>query len=189
MATRPGRRIGWPRAATRRCGRSGWSRGSRPSTAPRATVETLHPELIDFVLDTLPYAVWRDVLLVHAAPPMDVPRLDALAATDDQMWHAATFLASKGIAEDPGFAAYRDAGIGRVVMGHVPQPAGPTALHDGTALMLDTNAAAPVKRAGVDWRSYVTLVHLGRGTRFDELETIMIDTSTAPDRAPSRRAG
>ena len=27
------------------------------------------PELAAFVLDTLPYAVWRDVLLVHAAPP------------------------------------------------------------------------------------------------------------------------
>ena len=155
----------------------------------RTTVETDHPELIDFVLDTLPYAIWRDVLLVHAAPPMHVTGLDALVATDDQMWHAATFLASSGIAEDPGFSAYRDAGVARVVMGHVPQPSGPTVIHDGTALLLDTNAAAPVKRGGVDWCSYVTLAHLGRGARFGEVETIMIDTSTAPDRAPSRRPG
>ena len=153
----------------------------------RATVEADHPELIAFVLDTLPYALWRDVLLVHAAPPMDAPRLAELITTDEQMWHAAAFLASEGIARDPGYAGYRDAGVGRVALGHVPQPAGPTTMHDGTALLLDTNAAAPVKRGGVDWRSYVTLVHLGRGDRFDDLETIMIDTSAAPDRAPQRR--
>jgi 3',5'-cyclic AMP phosphodiesterase CpdA len=154
----------------------------------RETVETEHPELIDFVLDTLPYALWRDVLLVHAAPPMDVPGPAQLAATDSQMWHAAAFLASSGIADDPGYAAYRDAGVGRVVLGHVPQPAGPSTMHGDTTLLLDTNAAAPFKRGGIDWQSYVTLAHLGRGSRFHDLEVIMIDTSAAPDRAPARRA-
>jgi Calcineurin-like phosphoesterase len=147
------------------------------------------PGLATFVLYTLPYAVWRDALFVHAAPPTGIGRLEDLAASDGQMWHAATFLASDGIALDPAFEAYRQAGIGRVVLGHVPQPAGPTTLHDGTAILLDTNAAAPAKRADREWRSYATLVRLNPGPRFDDIETIMIDTSTAPDRAPSRRQG
>jgi hypothetical protein len=104
------------------------------------------------------------------------------------MWHAATFLASAGVATDPGFAGYRAEGIRRVVMGHVPQPAGPAILHDGTAMLLDTNASAPVRRDGLDWRSYVTLARLGPDPTFDDTETIMIDTSAAPDRAPARRA-
>lgn len=155
----------------------------------RATVEAQHPELAAFVLDTLPYAVWRDVLLVHAAPPADLQRLEDLGTSDAQMWHSTTFIASTGIAADPAFQAYRDAGIGRVVMGHVPQPAGPTTLHGGTAILLDTNAAAPVKRGGVGWQSFVTLVRLGRGPTFDDAERIMIDSSAAPDRAPLRRPG
>jgi hypothetical protein len=56
------------------------------------------------------------------------------------------------------------------------------------SILLDTNASAPVKRAGADWRSYVTLIRVGTGPTFDETETIMIDTSAAPDRAPARRA-
>ena len=148
-----------------------------------------HPDLQAVVLDSLPYAVWRDVLFVHAAPPTGIDQLEDLATADEQMWHAATFLASAGIARDPAFQAYRDAGIGRVVLGHVPQPTGPTALHDGTALLLDTNAAAPAKRGSVEWESYATLVRLGRGQTFDDIETIMIDTSAAPDRAPARRQG
>jgi 3',5'-cyclic AMP phosphodiesterase CpdA len=153
----------------------------------RDAVSLDHSELVSFVLDTLPYAVWRDTLFVHAAPPTGIARLEDLATSDEQMWHAATFLASEGIALDPAFEPYRAAGIGRVVLGHVPQPAGPTTLHDGTAILLDTNAAAPAKRGSVDWTSFVTLVRLGRGQTFDDIETIMIDTSTAPDRAPTRR--
>ena len=153
----------------------------------QATIERDHPELAAFVLDTLPYAIWRDVLLVHAAPPAGLDRLEDLVASDAQMWHATSFLASAGIASDPAFETYRDAGIGRVVMGHVPQPKGPTTAHDGTALLVDTNAAAPAKRRGAAWNASVTLVRLGRGPTFEDIETIAIDTSTAPDRAPSRR--
>ena len=143
--TRRGRWTGCPRAVTRPFARSGTRRTAKawPGSA-RAILD--HPDLQAVVLDTLPYAVWRDVLFVHAAPPTGIDRLEDLATADEQMWHAATFLASAGIARDPAFQAYRDAGIGRVVLGHVPQPTGPTALHDGTALLLDTNAAAPAKR-------------------------------------------
>jgi len=154
----------------------------------RADAEAAHPELAAFILDTLPYAVWRDTLLVHAAPPPGIERVADLAMEDAQMWHASAFLASTGLATDPGLAGYRADGIRRVVMGHVPQPDGPTLLHDGTALLLDTNASAPVKRAGEDWRSYATIVRLGTGPTFHDTETIMIDTSAAPDRAPARRA-
>ncbi len=153
----------------------------------RADAEATRPELAAFLLGTLPYAVWRDTLLVHAAPPPGIELLADLALDDAQMWHAATFLASAGVATDPAFAGYRAEGIRRVVMGHVPQRAGPTLVHEGAAILLDTNASAPVKRGGVAWRSYVTLVRLGTGPTFDESETVMIDTSTAPDRAPQRR--
>ena len=130
----------------------------------RESVSDEHSDLFALVLDTLPYAVWRDVLFVHAAPPTGIARLEDLATSDEQMWHAATFLASSGIARDPAFQAYRDAGIGRVVLGHVPQPAGPTTMHDGTAILLDTNAAAPPEtRRPSSGESYATLVRLGRG--------------------------
>ena len=52
-----------------------------------------------------------------------------------------------------------------------------------------TNAAAPPKRSGADWRSYATLVRLGSGADFDDSQTVMIDTSTAPDRASKGRDG
>lgn len=153
------------------------------------TIETAHPELAAFVLDTLPYAVWRDVLLVHAGPPAHVARLEDLGEMDAQMWHATPFTESPGIGLDPGFRGYREAGIRRVALGHVPQPAGPTTIHGGTALLLDTNAASPPKRSGAEWRAYATLVRLGHGPDFDDSETVMIDTSTAPDRASKRKDG
>ena len=154
-----------------------------------SVIETEHPELAAFVLDTLPYAVWRDVLLIHAGPPAGVARLEDLGETDAQMWHATPFTDSRGIGLDPGFQGYRDAGIRRVALGHVPQSAGPTTIHGGTALLLDTNAAAPPKRSGADWRSYATLVRLGSGADFDDSQTVMIDTSTAPDRASKGKDG
>ena len=68
-----------------------------------AILNARDPELLSFLVDTLPYAVWRDVLMVHAAPPPAIKSLTDLADHDAQMWHTGPFLASKGIATDPAF--------------------------------------------------------------------------------------
>ena len=121
---------------------------------------------------------------MHAAPPAGLASLDALVDHDAQMWHASAFLASDGLT-GAAFDAYRHAGVGRVAMGHVPQDDGPTVTHDGTVLLLDTNASARSDAQGR--RAYATLARLPVGSTFDAARFITIDTSEAPDRAPRRK--
>ncbi len=165
----------------------GWDGDDPAVDAVVAFLASRDDAVLPFLVDTLPYAVWRDVLMTHAGPPAGIHALPDLTDHDAQMWHSGPFLASAGIATDPAFGIYRDAGIGRVVIGHVPQVAGPKTLHDGTAMLIDTNASAPPRKPGkIDWHSYATLVRLTPGPRFDRAKVIMIDTSDAPDRAPRR---
>ena len=150
----------------------------------RTGIEACDPALIEGIANTLPYAIWRDVLLVHAAPPPGVSSLDELVSLDAQMWHATAFLASDGLA-DAAFDAYRAVGIRRIAMGHVPQTDGPTVTHDGTVLLLDTNASARSEAQGR--RAYATLARLPVGSTFEAARFVSIDTSDADDRAPRRK--
>ena len=112
-----------------------WVTGSPRDVA--AKVDVLAPDL-RLALETFaPYATWGDVLFVHAGP---VPFLtvDAWTAGEERLWiRDAWFASPHPFPEDEAWAAYREAGIARVVFGHTPV-AEPTLVHGGRALNLDT---------------------------------------------------
>lgn len=100
------------------------------------TVERRAPGTLDWLLATLPYVVWRDVLFVHAGL---VPggSLTTLGDSDQQLWTPRPFTET-GLG-DERFRGYGLDGVARVVLGHVPQDDGPTLLHDGATMLIDTN--------------------------------------------------
>ena len=102
-----------------------------------ARVDALAPDLVPTLWTFAPYACWRDVLFVHGGP---VPFLDLerFGRSAERLWIRNAFFESPDAF--PGaeaWAAYRDAGIRRVVFGHTPVER-PTFSHDGHALDLDT---------------------------------------------------
>ena len=109
----------------------------RPAGEIAARVDELAPALRPALWSFAPYARWGDVLLVHGGP---VPGrdLDAFEAGADRLWIREAFFASPHPFPDGApWAAYRGAGIGRVVHGHSPVSE-PALSHDGRALNLDT---------------------------------------------------
>jgi serine/threonine protein phosphatase 1 len=137
---------------------------------------------LEWLLDTLPYALWRDVLFVHTAPVAWVG-LPELLGHDAQMWEVREFNASDGIRAEPSYASYRLAGIRRVVVGHQPRSAEPQLLHNGATLLIDTNA--PSMPSGLKNRpGAVTILRLPDGTEFDQLQGAVVPTLTAPDHMP-----
>lgn len=68
------------------------------------------PGLLDWLLATLPYVTWRDVLFVHAGLVTD-GTLQRLADSDLQLWDPGAYYNSKGLAVDPAYAGYRRDGI------------------------------------------------------------------------------
>jgi hypothetical protein len=129
----------------------------------------------------LPQAVrWRDILFVHAGLAPGYGPADLGPATQEHVWIRADFYERPW--HDEGFAAYREAGIERVVFGHTPQPGGPVSFHDGRSLDIDTNAVGNPDLPS-DARRELTLLGLRGNGSFEHARLIRIDTSSAPERA------
>jgi hypothetical protein len=109
----------------------------RDAESIAARVDERAPDLRPTLWSFAPYARWRDVLLVHGGPVPHQP-LGPWGRSADRLWIRDAFFASAS--SFPGadaWAAFRDAGIGRVVFGHTPVER-PTTYHAGRALNLDT---------------------------------------------------
>jgi len=142
------------------------------------------PELLPWLMDTLPYARWRDVVFVHAGLPSS-GTLGMLSITDKQLWDPnAAFLSGVGVLLEPHLRGFHDHGVRRVVIGHHPQDRGPAIEHNGTLLMLDTNASGMRSPTGIQMTACVTLARISPESSFEQTEFVSIDTSDAPDRGP-----
>lgn len=118
------------------------------------------PGLLAWLLETLPMAHWRDTVFVHAGLPRG-GALGPLLIDDRQLWDPASwFVRSAGVAFEPDLWAFREGGVRRVVIGHYPQDHGPQVDHDGTLLLLDTNAAGMRSLSGGRMTSMVTLARI-----------------------------
>ena len=109
----------------------------RPAGEVARRLDELAPDFIPTLWTFAPYAVWRDVLLVHGGP---VPgqALDAFERSAERLWIRDTFFASPDAFPDaPAWEPYRRAGIRRVVFGHTPVER-PWVGHAGRVLNLDT---------------------------------------------------
>jgi len=133
-----------------------------------ARVDALAPDFRPALETLAPYATWGDVLFVHGGPVPGLA-LDAWTWDDQRLWIRDAWSASAHPFPDDGaWAAYREAGIGRVVYGHTPV-AEPTLVHGGRGLNLDT------------WRGgVVTLAELRPGAPLAEARFV---TEPAEDRA------
>jgi serine/threonine protein phosphatase 1 len=137
------------------------------------------PELFAW-LESLPQAVrWRDVLFVHGGLPPNGSLADLGVTTDEHLWIRSGFFERPWV--DRVFDAYRAEGVGRVVFGHTPQPAGPTFFHDGRSLDIDTNAVGnPDLPAGS--AQALTLLGLAGDGSFANARFISVRTEHAPER-------
>ena len=136
------------------------------------------PGLLAWLLGLLPYARWRDVMFVHAGLVPGLAPAD-LANDDGQMWdEAKMFLASKGLAGEHAFARYRDAGVRRVVVGHRPQAGAIGSLHEGTTIIIDTNAAGVLyTRRREQLPGAMTLVRLDPDPPFGDVHRVSVPTA------------
>ncbi|HYO42864.1 MAG TPA: metallophosphoesterase family protein [Candidatus Limnocylindrales bacterium] len=102
-----------------------------------ARVDAFAPDFRPVLQTFAPYATWGDVLFVHGGP-VPFQGLDAWVAGEERLWIRDAWSASPYPFPDHGaWAAYRDAGMARVVYGHTPV-AEPTLIHGGRGLNLDT---------------------------------------------------
>jgi len=130
-----------------------------------AAVNRAAPDLRD-LLDTLaPYARWRDVCFAHAGLVPDVT-LAEFAGEHGRLWNHGPFVWGPPFPDAPEWRHYREAGIGRVVLGHKVVDR-PTLEQGGRALMIDTGAGHD--RPG----SALTFVRLP-ATGLEPVETIRI---------------
>lgn len=140
------------------------------------------PGLLTWLLETVAYARWRDVVFVHAGLPPGAT-LGSLLEDDRQLWDpSGWFASSAGLEFEPALAAFREAGIRRVVAGHHPQDRGPNVDHAGSLLLLDTNACGMRSPGGIQMTSFVTLTRSPDDRPLEETEFVMVDTAEAPHR-------
>jgi hypothetical protein len=148
-----------------------------PSRGVGRLVENLTdeaPDLLPWLLATLPAARWRDIVFVHAGLPRTGTR-GTLLIGDRQLWDPdGWFIGSEGVTLEPELWAFRDYGVRRVVIGHYPQDRGPTIDHDGTLLLLDTNASGLRAPSGVQLTAFVTLACLLPDGPLEESEFVMV---------------
>lgn len=114
----------------------------------RARFDALAPDVEPALWSFAPYATWRDVLFVHGGP---VPgqSLDEFARSAERLWIRSAFVdAVDAFPDGRAWAAYRAAGISRVVHGHTPVERAATT-HDGHALNVDTWKGALVSLARI----------------------------------------
>jgi hypothetical protein len=122
-------------------------------------MEAKLPGALDWLLGTLPYVVWRDVLFVHAAP-VQGGSLDALEQTDRQLHEVGRFYVYRRGIRDAHYAGYRSDGIGRVVAGLIPQFGMPIPFHFATSMILDSNARGRRGHKRLPMPSAATLVRI-----------------------------
>jgi hypothetical protein len=135
------------------------------------------PELLPWPLETLPCARWRDVVFVHAGLPPG-GTIGTLLISDGQLWDPeAWFLSSAGLELEPDLWGFSNYGVGRVVIGHYPQDRGPTVGHNGTLLLLDSNAAGLPMLDGRPRTSFVSLARLPPAGRLEATEVVLVDAS------------
>ena len=127
------------------------------------------------LVSTLPYAVWRDVLFVHAAP-IAGGRLVDLEEGDLQLWDAGTFLRSAGLGSRV-YRRYGADGIERAVVGHIPQDLGPTFTHAGRTLLLDANACGLRTLDGDARTAYACLARIAPAGDLSASALVLVDTS------------
>jgi hypothetical protein len=153
--------------------------GAGEIDGPVARLEHRAPDLFDW-LASLPHAVrWRDVLFVHGGLPPDHALEDLGTRTDEHLWIRGGFFERPWT--DPGFGAYRAAGVARVVFGHTPQPAGLTLFQDGHALDIDTNAVGDPRMPEGAVQA-MTLLGLTGDASFEQARIVSVDTTKAPER-------
>jgi hypothetical protein len=146
---------------------------------PLASLEHCAPDLFPW-LRSLPHAVrWRDVVFVHGGLPPGGGLADLGTRTDAHLWIRAEFFDTPWA--DPGFDAYRTAGVERVVFGHTPQPSGLTLFQGGHALDIDTNAVGDPRMPDGAVQA-VTLLGLVGDASFEEARLVSVDTTTSPER-------
>jgi 3',5'-cyclic AMP phosphodiesterase CpdA len=138
--------------------------------------------------ESLPQAVrWRDVLFVHGGLAPGHGPADLGVTTDEHLWVRSGFFDTPWDSVD--FAAYRAAGVERVVFGHTPQWSGPTFHHEGRSLGIDTNAVGNPRMPDGAVQE-LTLLGLEGAGDFAEARLVRVPTNDAPDRLlPSREAG
>ncbi len=130
-------------------------------------------------LESLPQAVlWRDICFVHGGLPPGMSTDDFGVHTQEHLWVREAFFEAPWESDD--FAAYRRAGIQRVVFGHTPRPEGATLFHDGRSWLIDSNAVGGT-RLPPGSRQEVTLVKLHDNVAFAQAECIVIATHDAAD--------
>jgi hypothetical protein len=143
-----------------------------------SALESCRPVLFEWLRSLCEAVRWRDVLFVHGGLAPGYGLGDLGVSTEEHLWVRSGFFDTPWDGDD--FAAYRAAGIERVVFGHTPQWDGPTLYHEGHSLGIDTNAVGN-PRVPDHAVQELTLVGLsGRGT-FDEACFIRVPTSDAPD--------
>jgi hypothetical protein len=154
----------------------------------RAFLKTLNdvaPDLLPWLLESLPYARWRDVLFVHAGLPRQ-GTLGTLLISDGQLWDPESwFISGTGLALEPDLWAFRDHGVRRLVIGHYPQDHGPEIQQDGTLMLLDSNAAGLPTLSGGPRTSFVTLARIPPEGSLEESDFVLVDAS-AGDGQPRR---
>jgi hypothetical protein len=133
------------------------------------------PGLLPWLLETLPCARWRDVVFVHAGLPPG-GTIGTLLISDKQLWDPESwFVSSAGLALEPDLWGLSNYGMGRVVIGHYPQHRGPTVEHDGTLLLLDSNAAGLPTLDGRLRTSFVSLARLAPSGSLEASKFVLVD--------------
>lgn len=133
-------------------------------------------------LESLPQAVvWRDVCFVHGGLPPGFSLDDLGVSTAEHLWVRESFFDAAWSSAE--FAAYRRAGIDRVVFGHTPRPEGATLFHEGRSFLIDSNAVGGT-RLPAGSHQELTLVRLRGDVAFEQSERIIIPTHDAPDAIP-----
>ena len=130
----------------------------RSTRSIAAAVRSLEPGFGNFLADLIPYARWRDLLLVHGGPVPNTPSLAAFAADPQRLFIREDFLFGPAFPASPVWAAFVAAGISRAVVGHTPG-SGVRLYHSGAVAVIDTNAARD-RAVMVATNPSVTLVRL-----------------------------
>jgi diadenosine tetraphosphatase ApaH/serine/threonine PP2A family protein phosphatase len=134
------------------------------------------PYLLRWMLDTLPYARWRDILFVHAGLVPGASIAD-LPNDDGQLWDNQLFLPTRGLPGEPAFAKYVAEGVKRIIVGHIPLPGVIRVLHGGSTLMIDTNAPGTLYTSRhKQLPGALTLVRPDTSPLFDKVHRVTVPT-------------
>lgn len=143
-----------------------------------ALLDGCQPGFLDWLASLHQAVRWRDVLFVHGGLAPGFGLDDLGRTTEEHLWVRSGFFDTPWATE--AFAAYRAAGIERVVFGHTPQWEGPTFHHEGHSLAIDTNAVGN-PRMPAHAVQELTLLRLAGWSTFDDARFIRIPTVGAPD--------